>query len=286
MTYIEELISSFVANCRRQLEEAEEELKSSPWGHLTRAKNNGKVRYYQSDFSKGSTKRITVNDLDTIKTLLRKEYLREKADILKKQYQVLKTALEQLPMTDDKALLDRILEKRLSVAGPERLPDSIFGVRVPEADSELADHVRFGTVASKESWMNEPFQQSDFKPEAKRFQTSFGLKVRSKSELIIAELLRSLGIPFRYEAVVQVGNAAYAPDFTILRPDGSTVYWEHWGLVSNLSYYDRQLTKLRAYYSAGIVPWNNLIISYDDESGVIDAAKVLYLINTRILQDR
>lgn len=266
MTYIEVLIKQFITDCTRQLNLNEAILKTMPWGHLTKAKNNGKDRYYQTDYSNNTRMRKTVSTEELLAELLRKEFLAEKKTILEKQKTILEDALNHMPETcDEEQIINRILEKRF-----------------PNADKDLIDQIRFGKT-EKQSWMNAPYQQSDFKPELKRFNTSFGLKVRSKSELIIAELLHSLGVAFRYEEVLKIGNITYAPDFTIMRDDGSIIYWEHFGLIGNIGYYDRQLSKLRVFYGAGIVPWKNLIISYDDENGVIDAATVMNLIQTRIL---
>ena len=47
-------------------------------------------------------------------------------------------------------------------------------------------------------------------PSSKRHTTSRGLKVRSKSELLIAEKLSEHGILFRYEQILEIGGAEYA----------------------------------------------------------------------------
>jgi hypothetical protein len=60
--------------------------------------------------------------------------------------------------------------------------------------------------------------------------------VRSKSEVIIANMLFERDIPFRYE------KALYAPDRTFFLPDftvtsrGTDYYWEHLGLLERADY--------------------------------------------------
>ena len=54
-------------------------------------------------------------------------------------------------------------------------------------------------------------------------------------------------------------------------------------MVSDLGYYEKQLAKLRMYYSEGIVPWDNLIISYDNYQGELDLSLIDAEIRTRLI---
>ena len=111
-------------------------------------------------------------------------------------------------------------------------------------------------------------------PQQKNHTTSHGLKVRSKSEMLIAEKLYEHGLPFRYEQILQIDGVDYAPDFTIRRCDGSIVYWEHCGLTGNSRYMNHHWRKMQIYVEAGITPWKNLIITYDDENGFLDLSVI------------
>lgn len=55
-----------------------------------------------------------------------------------------------------------------------------------------------------------------------------------------------------------------------MEPDGSLLSWEHCGLVGDPSYMFKHKRKLEQYEEYGIVPWRNLIVTYDDEKGNID----------------
>jgi len=60
--------------------------------------------------------------------------------------------------------------------------------------------------------------------------------VRSKSEVIIANLLHQAGIPFTYEEPLYAEDGTFfLPDFT-LRVGGEKFYWEHWGMLSDEGY--------------------------------------------------
>lgn len=94
--------------------------------------------------------------------------------------------------------------------------------------------------------------------------TDRGEQVASKSELIIANVLYALGVKYEYEKEMTIDGVTYKPDFTIWRPDGSVVLWEHAGLMDNASYAWDFQQKLRKYQTAGFRQGLNLIVTADD----------------------
>ncbi len=74
-----------------------------------------------------------------------------------------------------------------------------------------------------------------------------GDMVRSKSELVIANLLHERDVPFAYEALLRAGDGTmYLPDFTITW-QGETWFWEHWGMMSSDAY-QRHRERKAAWY--------------------------------------
>lgn len=74
-----------------------------------------------------------------------------------------------------------------------------------------------------------------------------GDMLRSKSEVIIANLLHERQIPFRYEQPLFAGDGTLRlPDFTIAWR-GQTFYWEHLGRL-DLSDYAAEWKRKRAWY--------------------------------------
>ena len=138
----------------------------------------------------------------------------------------------------------------------------------------------------------EPYEQTTFHVEEKVHMTSRGLRVRSKSELLIAEKLYEFGIPFRYEEILNFGAKVLIPDFTIKKvadlpwqsePEESFIYWEHCGLTGNPEYMHHHKGKIEFYEKVGIVPWKNLIVTYDDERGNLNMAIVESEIRNKLL---
>jgi len=60
-------------------------------------------------------------------------------------------------------------------------------------------------------------------------RTEKGHLVRSKSELVIANMLFQLGIPYEYERVCEGTTAPgrLRPDFSFVTADGDLIIWEH-----------------------------------------------------------
>ena len=79
-----------------------------------------------------------------------------------------------------------------------------------------------------------------------QIMTSFGLKVRSKSEVFIAEKLYERKINFKYEIPLSAGGKTYYPDFTIYFGT-KEIYWEHFGMLSDDTYAQKTDIKIKWY---------------------------------------
>ena len=88
---------------------------------------------------------------------------------------------------------------------------------------------------------------SDWYEEGKVHRTLVGYMVRSKSEVIIANMLFDRDIPFKYELPL------YAPDGTFYLPDfrinwrGEEFFWEHVGMLHDERYRKHWEIKKRWY---------------------------------------
>ncbi len=101
-------------------------------------------------------------------------------------------------------------------------------------------------------------------------KTSKGHSVRSKSELIIAEVLFENDIDYEYEAPLRGKNGGIRyPDFTVHDDElGRTIYWEHLGMLHKPDYRARWERKLEWYRAQGILP----------EEGADDSASEVLII--------
>jgi hypothetical protein len=80
--------------------------------------------------------------------------------------------------------------------------------------------------------------------------------MQSKSEVIVANTLRSLGIEYSHEELLRMPDGSIRePDFTIRPPGQPTVYWEHLGMLDRAGYRADWEAKLGWYAKHGILPW-------------------------------
>ncbi len=116
-------------------------------------------------------------------------------------------------------------------------------------------------------------------------RTLKGEMVRSKSEVIIANMLYEAGIEYSYEKELDLGeNGSFLPDFTIEDAEsGLCFYWEHCGMLGEVSYSRRWQEKKELYKKHGIIEGENLIVSKDALNGGIDCTEIRELIEKYLI---
>lgn len=221
------------------------ELKRSPEGSLHIRRERGRLRYFHC--LNGSQKGITRNE-ELVFSLARKKYLTVSLRLVEKNIDYLAPLVEQYN---------------------NLTPEYIIG-KLPYSFQKLPLKIYRPYHRKRDDWMEEQYERSSYNPGEKGHVTAKGLWVRSKSEVIIAEKLDACNVPYRYEQMLHIEQYHFAPDFTVLTQDGLK-YWEHCGLVKDKAYMRRHKWKMNMYEKAGIVPWKNLIVTYDDENGGLDS---------------
>jgi len=108
-----------------------------------------------------------------------------------------------------------------------------------------------------------------------KHRTGEGVKVRSKSEVIVAYVLEKLGLSPEYEVPLQATNGNpndfRLPDFTISH-EGETWYWEHLGMLHVPKYAASWKAKQAWYQKNGYA--NRVITSRDGPDGEIHADEI------------
>lgn len=119
--------------------------------------------------------------------------------------------------------------------------------------------------ALADKWMAAPGFQNPFRKEDAVFLTKHGEKVRSKSELIIADYLyenRDRWL-YKYENGLYLpkSDKTVFPDFEVFSLFSGQVYYiEHVGLLSNPEYANAFVKKINEYAANGIILGKNLIV--------------------------
>lgn len=104
--------------------------------------------------------------------------------------------------------------------------------------------------------------------------------VRSKSELVIANMLVEHGIEFHYERRFESNGGGYRlPDFTFIDAAGEKIIWEHLGLLHQPAYREDWERKLGFYKLNGFNLGENLFTTFDSPAGALNSDEVLKVIN-------
>lgn len=98
---------------------------------------------------------------------------------------------------------------------------------------------------------------------------------RSKSELIIAQLLESLGLEYKYEPKIIIAGTERRPDFAVYCPEtGRYFLIEHLGLLSDTRYRMDAIAKMEQYEKGGLREGIDIIYTTEFNQGNfnVDAA--------------
>ncbi len=102
-----------------------------------------------------------------------------------------------------------------------------------------------------------------------------GLIVRSKSEVIVANLLIERELDFEYEREFKGKNGSKRiPDFTFIDPAGDLIILEHLGMLTLPSYKFDWEKKLKFYEDNGFKLGVNLFTTEDKPNGAIDSIEI------------
>ena len=112
-------------------------------------------------------------------------------------------------------------------------------------------------------WYNGEFKQNKDHPEGLQFPVKLGYKVRSKSEVLIADRLYEEGILFHYEELRPEFGDNNAPDCYIPIMSSERYAWEHFGAVDKENYFHRNRGKILDYLDRKWFPGINMITTYE-----------------------
>ena len=195
-------------------------------------------------------------DLHLTRRLAQKEYTEVLIKNCEQYSRAISVFLEQIPENDIRNIKAERPEFRALVT--------------PPSENEMTDDEFIA------AWRAVTYKGKEIPEECARYTTNGGETVRSKSEKIIADLLDSRGIPYRYEfpqkmRVRRGRTAVFYPDFTILAPDRREIILEHFGLMDDPEYCRNVLEKLNVYISNGIFPGDRFLFTYETSDMPFDS---------------
>ena len=127
------------------------------------------------------------------------------------------------------------------------------------------------------------WSSAEYMPEQLKHKGPGGMLLRSKSEVIIAQVFEGLGISYNYEEPLRSPTNQddfRLPDFTVSF-EGDVYYWEHLGMLAIPSYQEQWQRKRDWYRANGYLP--QLITSEDSSDGAIDVESIKETAHRRIV---
>ena len=229
-------------------------LKNVPVECIRTSTRGSYHQYYRTDHKTGKRVYLSKDRIDDIRPIIQKEY----------ELKVNKEIKEQIGK----------LEKYLKSGNINSIKE------IYESTGNAKKALITPIISSDEDYINNwisshPGCQNPYPPK-KSQETMRGEIVKSKSEKIIADTLYVRQIPYAYEPrLILGGNIVRYPDFVTLNVrTRKTIYWEHFGRLSDADYCADNFPKLMIYEQNGIVLGENLIITMESKDIELDIHSV------------
>lgn len=254
MIYISyELILERKNQIETEMEKIEKQLAQLPDMSICCSKNKNantyRWVYYKDENHKGN---ISKKDLGFAQQLILRKYLLALKEDLSKEAKAIQSYLINYKSTHQ-------VEKFFQNPEQSRLLQPYFR----PIEEELAE------------WALAPYEKSTEHPENLVHEVAPDVFVRSKSESLIYGILQKYHIPFHYEEKLSLGSKVYYPDFKIRHPKtGKVYYWEHFGLMDDSNYRNNAISKIHVYSHHNILPFEQLILTYETNTQPLTMAKI------------
>ncbi len=125
-------------------------------------------------------------------------------------------------------------------------------------------------------WLEENRGEKNVYPENGVYLTERGEHVRSKTEKILADLFLKYNIPYAYETQLRLHNGrVFYPDFVLLNVrTRRTIYWEHFGLITDGEYAAKAMQKINVYEENGLILGENFLCSMESDLMPLDVRRM------------
>ncbi len=245
--------------------EKEKQLEKAPEGYLRVCKHRGKVQYYQRKDSKDfNGVYIRERELEIAQRLAQRDYDEQVLRKVEKELKAIDKFFAGCPKIKAEDIYQELHQGRQKLVQPISVPQTKY----------ISD------------WEQATYNGKEIDITIPEIYTAKGERVRSKSEVIIADILNSEQIPYRYEAPLYLnGWGIFHPDFTVLHVrERKEVYWEHFGMMDDVEYVEKAVQKIMIYVQNGIIPGKNLILTYETKKSPLNQ-KIIRMMIQEYLKD-
>lgn len=266
-----ELATKEVLYLENALKKIDEFLCSAPEGCL-KWQNKKEKTYYYHQFANGdqwARRYIKKGNVSLARSLAQKQYYIAIKPIVKKKLSELRRFLKKGYSCELDKIYDDLSIERKRLIVPLQM--------------SVEERIR--------QWNSEVYEKTKMHPENLRYDTEQGDIVRSKSEVIIADILyrNRKDILYKYERPLQVvengRDKTIYPDFTILnKHTGKIMYWEHAGRMDDSYYSNEFVRKMNTYIANDLLPGRDVIVTYETQNVPLDIKTVKHLLKQVVLE--
>ena len=251
------LLQSRAEELLRAIEMTKKSLTRAPRGRLKLARRGRD--FYACHVVNDKSEYISRGNLALMSKLAQKYYDEKVLGVLECKLNLVDAFIEKYKAVEALDVYEKLSEERKSLVEPILLSDEEYARR----------------------WLAVPYKGKGFEAGAPDLRTAKGERVRSKSEVIIADSLGRLGIPYKYECPLKLvdGGKMVYPDFTCLDLlTRKELLWEHLGMMDNPEYASLAVKKISSYLQNGYVFGKNLIISMESSEKPLNQTEVRLII--------
>ena len=246
ITVLEELVL-LNKSLEKRIEAIKKRNKNAPEGSLRIINKWNKYQYYHRiNPSENMGKYIPRKDRPLAVRLAQKDYDKKLLEALTGQQKAIEKFIKDYDPDAAIEVYEKLSAPRKELVTPEFLSNEEF----------------------IKQFLSEPYTRLGFKDTDPEFYTANGERVRSKSEILIADALRRHDVPYLCEYPVYNNGVIFAaPDFKCLNKRLRKVYyWEHLGMLGDQDYADRNVKKMDKYILADDFDENRLILTFETDS--------------------
>lgn len=243
MNDFKEKLEQRIVQLKQVIGMKEEELACAPEGMLNVAKSGSRIQYYYKNNSGDIKTYLKCSEQSRIKALCQKDYDQKVLSIARKE-------LNQL--------------ERLKSRYPKQTYEDIYGT-LNSCRKTMVHPVSLSDEEYIKAWEQEDYQRKGFQEDAPEYYTDKGERVRSKTEILIANALFRNCIPYKYEKPLFLKEyGKIHPDFTVLNVRlRKEFYWEHLGMMDDPKYLEEALQRIAAYEKNNLITGSRLILTFE-----------------------
>lgn len=236
-----EVLDQRIYKLRQIIVEKEKKLKKVPEGTIHISGYGDKVQFYLHN--NGERKYMGEKEKPLVQRLCQKDYDQKILRSAEKELKKLEKIRKNYPGQTCEEIYNNIHIQRKKLVQPIWLPDE--------------EYIK--------EWEQKEYRGKMFWEDLPEHYTDKGERVRSKSEVLIANALNKNKIPYRYEQPIYLnGWGTIHPDFTVLNVRlRKEKYWEHLGMMDNYEYAEEALKRIDMYEKNDIFPGDKLIITHE-----------------------